>query len=103
MKAAYINQTGPPEVIIYGDLPIPESVSAEESVAVSLVGITAHVGLVRHAKLQPGEILFVNGGTGGIGSSVVQIAKALGARVITTAGTDEKVQACRELGADLAL
>jgi len=83
--------------------PIPESVSAEEAVAVSLVGITAHLGLVRHAKLQSGEILFVNGGTGGVGSSVVQIAKALGARVITTAGSDEKVQACRALGADLAL
>jgi NADPH2:quinone reductase len=83
--------------------PIPESVSAEEAVAVSLVGITAHLGLVRHVKLQPGEILFVNGGTGGVGSSVVQIAKALGARVITTAGSDEKVLACRELGADLAL
>src|SRR5437899_1940092 len=83
--------------------PIPESVSAEEAVAVSLVGITAHLGLVRHAKLQSGEILFVNGGTGGVGSSVVQIAKALGARVITTAVTDEKVKACRDLGADVAL
>jgi NADPH2:quinone reductase len=83
--------------------PSPASVSDEEIVALSLVATTAHLGLLRNAKLQPGEILFVNGGTGGVGSCVVQIAKILGARVITTAGSDEKVQACRQLGADLAL
>jgi NADPH2:quinone reductase len=81
----------------------PPNVSDEEMVAVSLVGITAHLGLARHAKLRAGEILFVNGGSGGVGSSVVQMAKILGARVITTAGSDEKVRICRELGADLAL
>jgi NADPH2:quinone reductase len=48
-------------------------------------------------------MLFVNGGSGGVGSSVVQMAKILGARVITTAGTPEKVETCRRLGADLAL
>jgi NADPH2:quinone reductase len=48
-------------------------------------------------------VLFVNGGSGGVGSAVVQMAKALGAQVITTAGTPEKVQLCRELGADLAI
>jgi NADPH2:quinone reductase len=83
--------------------PTPDSVSDEEVVAVSLVGITAHLGLVRTAKLKAGEILFVNGGSGGVGSSVVQMAKILGARVITTAGSDEKVEACRKLGADLAI
>jgi NADPH2:quinone reductase len=61
------------------------------------------LGLVRKAKLKGGEILFVNGGSGGVGSSVVQMAKILGARVITTAGSDEKVQICRDLGADLAI
>jgi NADPH2:quinone reductase len=82
--------------------PTPEKVSDEDAAAISLVGITARLGLKR-AQLQPSEILFVNGGTGGVGSAVVQIAKALGARVITTAGTDEKVSECRKLGADLAL
>ena len=82
---------------------IPQTVSDEASVALSLVGTTAHLGLARKAKLKGGEILFVNGGSGGVGSSVVQIAKILGARVITTAGSDEKVQVCRELGADLAI
>jgi NADPH2:quinone reductase len=83
--------------------PIPEGVSDEDIVALSLVGITAQLGLVRYANLKSGEVLFINGGSGGVGSCVVQMAKILGARVITTAGTDEKVAACRDLGADLAI
>ncbi len=83
--------------------PTPDTVSDEEAAAVSLVGVTAHLGLMRDAKLKRGEVLFVNGGTGGVGSCVLQIAKALGARVIATGGTDQKVAACREMGADLAL
>jgi len=82
---------------------IPQSVSEEEIVAVSLVGITSHLGLVRSVKLKAGEILFVNGGSGGVGSCVLQIAKIIGAKVITTAGNDEKLEICRKLGADLAL
>jgi NADPH:quinone reductase len=83
--------------------PIPEGVSDEDIVALSLAGVTAQLGLVRNANLRAGETLFVNGGSGGVGACVVQMAKILGARVITTAGTDEKVAACRDLGADLAL
>lgn len=82
---------------------IPEGVSDEDIVSLSLTGITAQLGLVRNAALRPREILFVNGGTGGVGACVVQMAKILGARVIATAGTDEKVAACRDLGADLAI
>jgi len=82
---------------------IPQSVSEEEIVAVSLVGITSHLGLVRSVKLKAGEILFVNGGSGGVGSCVLQIAKIIGAKVLTTAGNDEKLEICRKLGADLAL
>ncbi len=82
--------------------PTPEKVSDEDAAAISLVGLTARLGLQR-AQLRAGEILFINGGTGGVGSAVVQIAKAMGAQVITTAGTDEKVTQCRKLGADLAL
>ncbi len=82
---------------------IPQTVKDEDIVALSLVGITAHLGLVRKAKLKGGEVLFVNGGSGGVGSSVVQMAKILGARVVTTAGTDDKVNLCRQLGADLAI
>jgi len=88
------------ECWLYG---IPYGVSDEAAAAAALVGITAHLGLVRDAKLRSGESLFVNGGTGGVGSMVVQMAKVLGARVVTTAGSDEKVAVCRELGADLAI
>lgn len=83
--------------------PTPDDVDDQAAAAGALVGITTHLGLVRDANLQAGETLFVNGGTGGVGSSVVQMAKALGARVVTTAGSDEKVAVCRELGADLAI
>jgi NADPH2:quinone reductase len=77
----------------------PSQVTDEQAAAISLVGITASLGLAR-ARLQAGETLFVNGGTGGVGSTVVQMAKALGATVITTAGTPEKAAAARALGAD---
>ena len=81
----------------------PANASDQEMAALSLVAITAHIGLVHYGNVKAGDVLFVNGGSGGVGSSVVQIAKILGARVITTAGSDRKVAICRELGADLAL
>ena len=83
--------------------PTPASVKDEDAVAVSLVGLTAHLGLVRDARLKAGEILFVNGGTGGVGSCVVQMARLLGALVIATAGSDEKAATARALGANLAV
>lgn len=83
--------------------PIPEKVSFDHAAAGALVGITAHIGLVQKGNVTRGEIVFVNGGSGGVGSTVVQIAKALGATVITTAGSAEKVAACQALGADLAI
>ena len=83
--------------------PTPATVSDEVAAAVALVGITAHLGLVQHVGLKAGELVFVNGGSGGVGSMVLQMARALGARVATTAGTDEKVAKCRKLGADLAI
>ncbi len=83
--------------------PTPHGITSEALVALSLVGITAHLGLVHYAKLQAGEIVFVNGGTGGVGSAVVQMAKALGASVITTAGSSDKIKRCRDFGADLAI
>lgn len=78
----------------------PNRVSDREAAAIALVGITAHLGLFRDARIEAGESLFVHGGSGGVGSAVVQMAKAAGARVITTAGSDEKAEACRQLGAD---
>jgi NADPH2:quinone reductase len=81
----------------------PANARDEDMAALSLVAITAHIGLVHYGNVKAGEVLFVNGGSGGVGSSVVQIAKILGARVITTAGSDQKAALCRELGADLVL
>lgn len=80
--------------------PTPENVSDQEAAAIALVGITAHLGLFREAQLKAGETVFVHGGTGGVGSCVVQMAKAIGARVITTASSSEKADLCRQLGAD---
>ena len=81
----------------------PEEVSDQDAAAVALVGITAHLGLFRDALLKMGENVFVNGGTGGVGSCVVQMARAVGARVMTTAGSDEKVRLCRQIGAHMAV
>jgi NADPH:quinone reductase len=71
-----------------------------QAAAAALVAITAHLGLFRDAKLRAGEIVFVNGGTGGVGSMVVQEAKAIGAEVVATVGSAEKAGLCRTWGAD---
>jgi NADPH2:quinone reductase len=83
--------------------PTPANVSDTDAAAVALVGITAHLGLFRDAHLQAGETVFVNGGTGGVGSMVVQMGKAAGARVITTVGSADKVRLCQQWGADCVL
>jgi NADPH2:quinone reductase len=83
--------------------PTPHTVTDEEAAACALVGITAHLGLFREAKLEVGESIFVNGGAGGVGSMVVQMAKIAGARVLATAGSAEKVAALKKLGADVAV
>jgi NADPH2:quinone reductase len=83
--------------------PTPDGVADEQAAASALVGITAHLGLMRDAKLEKGETIFVNGGSGGVGSTVVQMSKAIGARVLATAGSDKKVDLCRKLGADFVV
>ncbi|MHB0957273.1 MAG: NADPH:quinone reductase [Pirellulaceae bacterium] len=83
--------------------PTPEGVEDQTAAALALVGATAHLGLFREGQLQPGQSVFVRGGTGGVGSVVLQMAKAVGARVITSGGTEAKVARCLELGADAAV
>ena len=83
--------------------PIPDGVTYREAAAAALVSITAHLGLVTEVGLQPGETIFVNGGSGGVGSAVVQIARGLGGRVIATAGTPEKRQRVEAFGAEVVL
>ncbi|MEN1679121.1 MAG: NADPH:quinone reductase [Planctomycetota bacterium] len=81
----------------------PDGVDDETAAAGALVGITAGLGLFHHASLQAGETVLVNGGAGGVGSTVIQMAKAQGARVIATASSEAKRDRCRELGADEAI
>jgi NADPH2:quinone reductase len=83
--------------------PTPAGVSDAEAAAAALVGITAHLGLFRCANLRAGETVFVNGGTGGVGSMVVQMAKAALARAVATVGSPEKAELCRALGAGLVI
>jgi len=83
--------------------PTPQGVSDSDAAAVALVAITAHLGLFREAQLKSGQTIFVRGGTGGVGAMVVQMAKAVGATVIATAGGSDKVARCRKLGADHVL
>ncbi len=83
--------------------PTPARETDAEAAAGALVGLTAHMGLFLHAGLGPGEVVFVNGGSGGVGSSVIQLAKAAGAFVVTTGGNDESRAICKKLGADLVL
>ena len=81
----------------------PDDVTDEQAAAMALVGITSHLGLVDEAKLDAGETILVNGGSGAVGSTVIQMAKALGARVIATTSGQEKAAYCRALGADEVL
>jgi NADPH2:quinone reductase len=83
--------------------PMPDNVSFADAAACGLVAVTAHLGLFREAMLQAGETLLVIGGSGGVGSMVVQMAKAIGATVIATGGSEEKCQLARQLGADVAI
>jgi NADPH2:quinone reductase len=80
--------------------PTPPKVADEQAAAAALVGITAHLGLFRDAKLHRSETLLVNGASGGVGSTVVQMAKIVGARVIAAVGGREKVEAALQAGAD---
>jgi NADPH:quinone reductase-like Zn-dependent oxidoreductase len=67
------------------------------------VACTVWSNVFQVAGLQPGETLLVHGGAGGIGTMAIQLGKALGATVVTTAGSPEKLALCRELGADVAV
>jgi NADPH2:quinone reductase len=81
-------------------LPAPEGMTDAEAAGFLIAFHTAHLALVQRGKVQPGETLLVIGGAGGTGQAAMQIGKALGARVIATAGGPEKAEFCRELGAD---
>jgi len=84
-------------------LPIPGSLAPTSAAAVPETFFTVHYNVFTRAALAPGETLLVHGGSSGIGSTAIQLAKARGASVIATAGSDEKCRFCRDLGADHAI
>lgn len=84
-------------------LPIPAGLSMVEAAALPEALFTVWHNVVERGRLAPGETLLVHGGASGIGTTAIQMAKALGARVIATAGGPEKAAACLALGADIAI
>jgi NADPH2:quinone reductase len=80
---------------------LPAGMSFEEGAAFPIVYPTSYAGLVYRAALQPGETLLVHAAAGGVGIAAVQIGKALGARVIATAGGADKLEIARQAGADV--
>lgn len=83
--------------------PIPASMSVVEAAAYPAAYLTAYVSLMRRARLQAGETLLVHGASGGVGLAAVDMGKALGARVIATSASDEKLAIVRDCGADHVL
>jgi NADPH2:quinone reductase len=84
-------------------LPVPASLPITDAAAVPETFFTVWYNTFERGSLKTGETLLVHGGSSGIGTAAIQLAKALGAKVITTAGSEEKCEACRKLGADLAI
>jgi NADPH:quinone reductase len=84
-------------------LPIPQTLTMAEAGAMPETFFTVWHNVFERGNLQSGETFLVHGGTSGIGTTAIQLAKAFGAKVITTAGSAEKCEAARKLGADLAI
>ena len=84
-------------------LPIPEPFSYSEAAVLPETFFTVWSNLFDRAQLHANEILLVHGGSSGIGTTAIQLAKVFGAKVIVTAGSEKKCQFCTELGADLAI
>jgi NADPH2:quinone reductase len=81
-------------------LPLPDGFSATDGAAFIMTYATSHHALVDRAQLKTGETVLILGAAGGVGTAAIQIAKAMGARVIAAASTDEKCALCTSLGAD---
>jgi putative PIG3 family NAD(P)H quinone oxidoreductase len=84
-------------------LPVPPTLSVEEAAALPETFFTVYFNVFERAGLRPGETLLVHGGSSGIGTTAIMLGKAMGARVIVTAGSAEKCAACLALGADYAI
>ncbi|MDY6869211.1 MAG: NAD(P)H-quinone oxidoreductase [Actinomycetota bacterium] len=84
-------------------MPVPESVALADAAALPEAACTVWSNLVMTAALAAGEVLLIHGGASGIGTHAIQVAKALGCRVAVTAGSANKLDLCRELGAEVAI
>lgn len=84
-------------------LPIPSGVDLVDAAGLPEVACTVWSNLVLTAHLGEGQLLLMHGGASGIGTHAIQIARALGARVAVTAGSEEKLQTCRDLGAEITI
>jgi len=84
-------------------LPWPEQLDAAAAATLPETTFTVHHNLLERGQLKSGEAVLIHGGSSGIGTTAIQVAKAIGARVITTAGSDEKCEFCLGLGADEAI
>ncbi|WP_284744462.1 NAD(P)H-quinone oxidoreductase [Amycolatopsis sp. RTGN1] len=84
-------------------LPVPAEVDLITAAGLPEVACTVWANVVMHAKLAEDEVLLVHGGAGGIGTHAIQVGKALGAYVVVTAGSEDRLDRCRQLGADLAI
>ncbi len=84
-------------------LPVPQGLSDVQAASLPETCFTVWSNLIDRARLQSGEVVLIQGGASGIGVTAIQLAKAMGARVLVTAGTDEKCGACVALGADAAI
>lgn len=83
--------------------PVPDDVPDEHAASLLVTYQTAYTALRRRAELAAGEWLLVHAGAGALGTALIQVGRALGARVLATAGTDEKLEVCRAQGAEAAV
>ncbi|OKA11912.1 NAD(P)H-quinone oxidoreductase [Rhodococcus erythropolis] len=84
-------------------LPVPAGVDLRVAASLPEVACTVWSNVVMRGGLRRGQVLLVHGGGGGIGTHAIQVGKALGARVAVTAGSEDKLNRCRELGADILI
>ncbi len=84
-------------------LPVPEGLSDAEAAAIPETFFTVWHNVFERGALKPGELILVQGGTSGIGTTAIQLVRAMGSRVWATAGSDEKCKVCLELGAERAI
>jgi putative PIG3 family NAD(P)H quinone oxidoreductase len=84
-------------------MPIPEKLSYEQAAAIPEAFLTAYLNLFWLGKLQAGQSVLIHAGGSGVGTAAIQLARVAGARVLVTAGAADKLQRCRELGADVTI